>query len=564
MVLNMLLKMRRSLSKSNQLKMSKGRLAPAITFLVPALLFSSFALSAHAEEDELLSILGGKSKEGLGVQPTSARKKSPLHLVIHHPTAEQNIFLSFVDQGEMEKALFQWPTAFEGTEISKTPTGRALSAYVLFENGLRVSSLESLLAIEKPESIHPELVKLWKEAAPDTDPVWGLVNVANWKPFWTGAFGVASEIRVLSRQVYGTERVEALKELIKKTSVDTKERAWLSWQLVLALAQGEDSALAGKALAVLMKAPNNPVGEDLMTMTAARLLYQNGFLDGAEKYYQKVSKSSDYWFDAQEELGWTYIRKGEPQNTIAVTKTLVNPAFVAQVGPEPLFLRSLAQLKVCDYPEVVATLNTFRNRFKERAKSLMLITEQGDSAEVKRFIERSKKEKVSLVALGADAAKLPRFVTRDEVLSQMIQTEKALEGEGKTAGELYARSLTGGTGQVGFQARFEDFRKNVEARVQSSRSATYARVKDLANEEVNEIAQILQRLHIVEAEVLQQISLADRVSGATENQKLAEKKGSTGSQARDKLVFPAEQETWFDELSNYKVDIKKGCQSAKR
>ncbi len=514
------------------------------------------------DDDELLNILGN------GAAPSSQKAQtadaSELRKVLKSPTAEQNIFLQFFDKGEMDKALYQWPTAFDGTAFAKTTTGRALNALLLFKNGIKVTALETLLAIEKPETISPALLKMWQEAAPDKDPSWSLVQVAKWNAHWTNTFGTSSEIRVRSRQIYGSDQVGALKELIKKTQVDTAERAWLSWQLVLALSTGDDAGTAAKALAVLIKAPNNPISQDLMTVTAARLLYQNGFLDAAGKYYEKVPKSSDYWFDAQEELGWSYIRKGEPQNTMAITKTLTVPEFSSQVGPEPMFLRSLAELKVCDYPAVVDTLNQFRGRFKGRAKDLLAITEVSENKDVDAFIARAKNEKMDLKKLGKSASKLPRFVTRDEVLSQAVATQVALEGEAKIAGALYAKSLSGGTGQVGFQGRLEEFRKAVDMRALDARATTFGRVKTLAQEEVNEIAQILQKLHIVEAEVLQQISMSSRVAEASAADKASVKLGSTGSKAKDRLVFPAENETWFDELANYKVDIKKGCQSVKR
>jgi hypothetical protein len=212
----------------------------------------------------------------------------------------------------------------------------------------------------------------------------------------------------------------------------------------------------------------------------------------------------------------------------------------------------------------VTTLNQFRDRFKTRAKELMAVSESSENKDVEDFINRSKKENVTLAKLGKTATKLPRFLTRDQVLKQAIASQVALEGESKIAGDLYARSLTGGTGQVGFQGRLEEFRKAVDARAIDARATTQARVKTLAGEEVNEIAQILQKLHIVEAEVLEQISVSNRVADATAGQKASVKEGTTGSHAKDRLTFPAEQETWFDELANYKVDIKKGCQSAKR
>lgn len=525
-----------------------------VAFIGPA------AWAQEAGEDELLNILGAKgpekTKNGESLLANSIKSAQGGKI-----TAEQNIFLQFFDAGEFEKALYQWPAAFDGSAFGKTPSGQALNALVLFKNGIQVTSLEMLLSISQPKQIDQFIIQKWREAAPDNAPVWASINTATWNSEWTTVFGIGAEIRVRGRQVYSADQVETVKELIKKTQIDTRERAWLSWQLVIALAQGEDAGVAGKALAVLMKAPNNPVSQDLMTMTAARLLFQNGFLDAASKYYEKVPKSSDYWFDAQEEMAWAQVRKGEPQNAIAITKTLVAPAFQSQVGPEPYFLRALSQLKVCDYPAVVETLNVYRERFKPRAAELAKLAEAANTPAVVRLVERMKKGATKLTDLGPDAALLPRFVTRDSALVQNVQTEKALEAEAKLAGELYARSLTGGTAQVGFQARLEGFKKAVETRTQAARSATYGRVKALAQEETEEIGAMLQKLHIVEAELLQQISLAGRVISATQG-KSSTKIGTTGSQAKDKIWFPAEGETWFDEYSNFKVDIKKGCAAA--
>ncbi len=542
--------------------MMKALMKHNALFLVAAALFVGAAVpAAWAEgEDELLSILGAKgpekTKDGESLLANAVKSAQGGKL-----TAEQNIFLQFFDAGDFEKSLYQWPAAFDGSAFAKTASGQALNALVLFKNGIQVTSLEMLLSISQPKQIDQFIVQKWREAAPDNAPVWASINTATWNSEWTTVFGIGAEVRVRGRQVYSADQVETVKELIKKTQIDTRERAWLSWQLVIALAQGEDPGVAGKALAVLMKAPNNPVSQDLMTMTAARLLFQNGFLDAASKYYEKVPKSSDYWFDAQEEMAWAQVRKGEPQNAIAITKTLVAPAFQSQVGPEPFFLRSLSQLKVCDYPSVVGTLNTYRERFKPRAAELAKLTESANTPAVSRLVERMKKGPAKLTDLGADAAALPRFVTRDAALVQNVQTEKALEAEAKLAGELYARSLTGGTAQVGFQARLESFKKAVDTRTQAARSATYGRVKALAQEETEEIGAMLQKLHIVEAELLQQISLADRVISATQG-KSSLKVGTTGSQAKDKVWFPAEGETWFDEYANYKVDIKKGCAAA--
>lgn len=553
-----------------QLKIVFNRRAvQGLLTLVLCLGFALGPLVLQAADDDFLSLLGAEGVTAPNEAAVRVKAGTPLKkalvALIGRATAEQNIFLQFIEDGEWEKSLYQWPSAFDGTEFARSPDGQALNSYLLFKNGVETFATEALLSIERPKAISSDIVKLWLEVAPEDHQVWSFVSSALWKPVWTEVFGVNTEIRVRGREVYGPEQLEVVKDLIKRTPRDTRERAWLEWQLVLALAMSGDSSTAAKALAILMKSPKNPISQDLMALTAARLLYQNGYLDAAAKYYERVPKSSDDWLDAQEEMAWAAIRKGDSQDAIAITKTLMTPAFSSQVGPETLFVRSLALLKVCDYPEVVKTLDSFRQRYRERAKMMIALAEASESPEVKKFIQRSKEKRVKLMDLGGDAAKLPRFITRDEVISQMIATEAKLEAESRKFRELYARSLSAGTGKIGFQARLEELNKSVERRALDARSATVNRVKSLAEEEVNEIAQILSKLHIVEAEVLQQISLSQLVAGATEKNRMIEKKGSTGSKGADRIWFPADTgEIWFDELANYRVDLKKGCQSATR
>lgn len=520
------------------------------------------SLAARADDD-LMNLMGSQanspSDEVSVAEPSAVRKT--LEKAIGKLSAEQTIFVQFIEKNDFERALYQWPSAFDGSEFSKSENGVALNAFLLLKNGTPIYALEQLLAIENPEKVAETLRGWWKDAAPVTHSAWSHVNPRVWKAAWSKVFGPEVEGRLLAQKTFTFTELGELKELSRKAPKDSMERAWLEWQSILANATDGDAAIAARSLSILMKAPNNPVSQDLMTLTAARLLYQNGYLDAAVKYYEKVPKASDDWFDAQEEMAWAMVRKGEPQNAIAVTKSLMLPAFQHLVGPESVFVRAIALLKVCDYPEVGKTLDAFRDRYRERAKNMIALSETGRSAEVETYIVKAKKTKANLKDLGASAAKLPRFITRDELLTRALGSEKALEQEAAKFGELYVRSLSQGTGQVGFQGRLETLKKDLDARVQSARSASYARVKAMAESEINEIAQTLQKMHVVEAEVLQQISLSDRVVAATSKSAVDVKKGTTGSRGKDRLVWPNEKETWFDEVANYQIDLKKGCQS---
>lgn len=522
--------------------------------LIAVLTAASFA---HAEDD-LLNILDGKAAPAQG----SAVATTPLRRLLGKPTAEQNIFFQHIENQDYERALFQWSSAFENTHFAKSENGRALRAYLLFQTGLTVTGLEDLLQIEQVSKIDPFIIQLIRQAVPDTHPAWNALWVQKWNPRWTEVLGVNTEIRVRSRQLNGFEDGEAVRELISRSKAGTRERGLLGWQLILSLLE-KDTGKAAQALAVLMKEPNNPISEDLMTMTAARLLFQNGYMDAAIKYYSKIPKKSDYWFEAQEEMGWAYLRKGQPQETLAVTKTLTQPYFAAMTGPEASFLRALAQLKVCDYVGVAQTLIRFRADFRDRTARLLEISKNADQPEVRDLFKKRLEGRIKFAEMGPSMKSLPRWAPRDQLLGSLIVFENALAQEAERAGTLYARSMSGGSDRVGFQGDMEALKNKIQIRRKSADVQALKRVQDLAAAEVKETQEILSRLHIVEAEMLQQGTMADRVAAAKSGKKSV-LKGMKDEPKAYQVRFPAESEIWFDELSNFNVNLKGGCEAEKR
>ena len=89
----------------------------------------------------------------------------------------------------------------------------------------------------------------------------------------------------------------------------------------------------------------------------------------------------------------------------------------------------------------------------------------------------------------------------------------------------------------------------------------YASV-NLENRRRRIIQQRLYRL-VDQAELIQQLALSDRVMEDTKNMQAKTKKGTTTRSTSETLSFPFNGEVWFDEISNYSVDVAKGCQSGK-
>jgi len=468
--------------------------------------------------------------------------------------SEQSIFMRYLEAADWEKAVLQFPNAFEGTAFQKSSNGRALQGYVQFQAGLPVTGLQTLFMASNPKEISPTLRDEWQKIVPADHFAWDLAKV-EWHKSWEEVFGEAMELRVKTVEALATtNNVDQLKKLSAQAAVGSKEKAQIDWQLVIAYSLNDQADQAAKLLASLMKSSYAPVSKDLMQITAARLLFQNGYFDASVKYYEKVAKNSDYWTEAQEEMGWAYIRKGEPNNAMAVSQSLVTNGLNYQVSPEAFFVRSLSQLKVCDYTGVTETLQVFPKRFKERTKNLEAMSSQSANAEVEKAIALLKTKKVVVQDLGKSAQNLPRRFAHDERLYSFAQAQKHLEDEAQVAEKLYAKSLA----LTGLQGSFEKLKQNTLQRAEMAKTSAYSRVKELAKEEVAETKEILRKLHIVEAEVIQQVSLAEKIAKNAKGNE--EKKGVTGYKGTaDAMRFPAEEEVWFDELSNYRVDVKKAC-----
>lgn len=533
-----------------------------------AIILIAGLMQSVASADDLESLLEGKTKDSTsGKVVQVSREQSFLvdtlrSLQEERITSDQNIFFRTLEESNWSKALLQYPAAFAGTKFEKSENGRALLTLLQYKSGLTATGLESLLTIENPKKIHFHLLNLFKESAPENHPVWTVAQI-KWTQAWSEVFGLAFEIRTQVRDISYTRGIDELKNLSLRAPTDSPEKALVDWHLALAYALQDKSDLAAKIMAGLNKAKLRPVSEELLNLTAARLLFQNGYFDAAIKYYSKVGKASDYWLDAQEEMAWSYIRKGEPQNSLAITQTLVNPIFKNQVGAETYFVRALSQLKICDYAGVLKSLDDFKNQFKDRTAMMKSLSENPSSESVIHAIDKIKKTaklnsiNLQMTDFGTDANRLPRYTARDRKLSQLALAQSELERESKVAEGIYADSLM----ISGLQSQFELLKKKLLLRAQMAGSATLSRVQELAKTELAENRKILAKMHIIEAEVIQQTSLAQQLAKNQTNKKLDVKVGSTGSNNKETMTFVGEQDVWFDELSNYRIDVKKACQT---
>src|SRR5690606_29783391 len=65
-------------------------------------------------------------------------------------------------EGDYKGALLTYGDAFDNTKFNTSPNGRALYGFLLWQNGLRLQGLETLLAVESPKDVADYLMNLWQ------------------------------------------------------------------------------------------------------------------------------------------------------------------------------------------------------------------------------------------------------------------------------------------------------------------------------------------------------------------------------------------------------------------
>jgi len=482
------------------------------------------------------------------------------------PSVDQNVFLMHLMNRKYEEALITMASAFGLDASSYNPNLKAVRSYLLFVCGLKVTAIEELFSIQNLDQVHFYILNRWKEILPDhTDPVWTAAQF-QWNPEFTKVFGTTLEARVGLAQVKTRSDISKLKDLTLKVMDQSPEKSLVNWSLALAYLGLDQNQEAAKLISVLLKDKNSPVPQDYLNMTAARMLYQAGSFDGAISYYQKIPKKSDLWIMAQEELAWSYLRKGEPQNALAVGITITNPLFKGWAGPEAYLVTAIASLRVCDYPEVVNVLDRFSTAFKSRVAHLSRIADgdvqSKDIQSLLQDIRENPNAELELTRVGSRIHHVPLLLVTNRSIREWLKSDVALETEMAQAGKLYARSLA----FTGLQGQFETLKNRIANKKAQNIKQVYNLIQNLAKNEVGQIKQTLAKMHIIEAELLTHVTLADRLlAGNTVNKDLpvSLQIGNTGSQEKFSMKFRKTDELWFDEIGNYKVDVKKACQQKK-
>lgn len=278
-------------------------------------------------------------------------------------------------------------------------------------------------------------------------------------------------------------------------------------------------------------------------MKKARLLFAKGQFSEALKAYDQIPKGSDYWFQAIEEKGWAHFRLNDSEKALAQTKTLVSPQFGEISSTEAYFLRSLSQLKICDYKGVFETNQRFKELQKDRVLSVQSLAETGMNEAFAKAIGKVDSFPIKASVIADSLLALPVLYYKDVELQKQILRLKVAE---KALNILQKRNT-----QPTLQSQVAKIQ-------QDSLNKLKSRMKKLAKNENDANFKIVQKLNLIEVEAIQRIHT---------DMKIAEEmysKGDFKKTGEDQLIFMDDGRPWIDELDKYDVAAKTCPQNIRR
>lgn len=448
-------------------------------------------------------------------------------------------FQTLMNSGNFRQALIAWNSAHGQSEFGRSANGQATFSYLIYQSGMPFMGLTRLVERTQPSSLNRSLLNLWTQelrVSPFIQKGW-IATTGRWK-------GIVNNdpVRLKLKNAADVNKAFAAARQLRKDELSQKTRILWSIATQAPLIGQTDAAL--KALKLIQESGQTILGKDLVTSVYARVLFQKGEIDAALAAYQQIPKSSNLWIESVEERAWAHLRRDDFDKAVSESVTLLSPALAPLVGPESYFLANLTALKICDYTRIFKNSELFKKRHRNRLSDMQELAKSGTNKHLPPLLERLDQKGVSLDGAGALIEGLPRAAINDSRFIRFIESRRQLNAESQRADEFASVSLGG-------SAEFESLKAQAKPVADKLKQSAISRLRTLAQDEVQEYKKILNRLHIVEAEVIHRLHADDNLKG--ERSKLS-KNDESGP---DVLVFPfTNDEVWFDELDNYKARVK--------
>jgi tetratricopeptide (TPR) repeat protein len=307
----------------------------------------------------------------------------------------------------------------------------------------------------------------------------------------------------------------------------------LAQTVILDMARNNELGNAGKVLKKYLEPEIEKVSDPYILgeyyLNLARFLYQAGAMDAAESYYLKVPNKHEKFTQARAELMWSYLRTGKTAELRGQLASLKTELFSDFFIPEIYVVRSISNLKLCQYAEVEKDFQNFITANKKWAR-----------------IIRAKMTEES-----------PKWSEhKDFFLKLADQRVAAIEKEMQQITELGKRSIKAALPAVGVQPHWSKNNKEMAFHLQEAKKQRIIEYKRPWINRERILAEAIKKMKFVKIETMSQIRDLTRKNITLGKGNLA---SDPLKKAKDRLVFPYDGVFWPDEVLNLKAQAQSLC-----
>ena len=281
---------------------------------------------------------------------------------------------------------------------------------------------------------------------------------------------------------------------------------------------------------------NDPKVLSLYYLTLGRLLYQAGALEAAEVFYRKIPNSVPEFLNARTELLWVLLRKGDIADLRGELTSLGMGVFSDKFLPEIYLVRSISNLKLCQYDLVEKDFKDFIEINRKWANE----------------ISRALKSKNPPTPWRGDF-----FI--DLAKKSLAQKEKEIE----TLERLGKESIKATLPAVGIQAHWAHAKVRVQLSLEDAKKHLLKEYRRFWKNQELVLYEIIRKMKFVKVETMTQIHTAakkgDLYNKTGGDQVSTVQASQSTPDSADRLSFPFDGVLWPDELFKMQSVARNYC-----
>ncbi len=329
--------------------------------------------------------------------------------------------------------------------------------------------------------------------------------------------------------------------------------------VVIAYLKKGDVANAGrilkKHLAPVIRATNdiNLMREHYLTI--ARLLYQVGMLEASEEFYQKIPNDTEDYLKAQTELAWVLLRRGEMGRLKGLLTTLGHNLFIDVFNPEIYLVRSIVNLKLCQYKAVHDDFNAFIANNKRWGKKIIEELKREDPG-------RPSIDGNDYTALKGQTMMFIRpnrksSIHDDYYIALYERGLDNLERELSIINDFKEKSLRAALPAVGIQAHWKKAANNIAAAKEHQAKRVSTEYRRFWKNRELVLREAIRKMRFVKVEMMGQLQEVQDIVGFKDGDKVSTV--SSALQKKDQQVFPFDGIIWGDEMFRLYTEAESFC-----